>query len=228
MLLALVLALSPADCPADQPVTFTFKASDSMATVAAWASKNLCEPHSVDPAVAKQTLPVSLQGTVSRAHARNLLAAVLGAADVSLRREKEGMVLEARTGTSCEGGQQAALVAGIHGAGDEARSVSRALFQSNWAPCLALTARLVPSMKNNELVGLKLFAIRPDSVWAALGFLNGDVLLDVNGRSLRSPDSALEAYTALRTADQLHFTLERRGQPASITLNIEGASVPTH
>ena len=228
MLLALLLALSPADCGADQPVTFTFKASDSMETVAAWATKNLCEPHSVDAAVAKQTLPVSLQGTVSRAHARALLAAVLGATEVTLRREKEGVVLGARADASCDDAQQAALVSGIHVLGDDARSVSRALFQSNWTPCLASTARIVPSMKNNELVGLKLFAIRPVSVWAALGFLNGDVLLDVNGHSLRSPDAALEAYTALKTADQLHFTLERRGQPASVTLTIEGSSVPTH
>jgi S1-C subfamily serine protease len=228
MLLALLLALGPADCGADQPVTFTFKASDSMETVAAWATKNLCEPHSVDAAVAKLTLPVSLQGTVSRVHARALFAAALGAAEVSLRREKEGVVLGARAGSSCDDAQRAAIVSGIHVVGDDARSVSRALFQSNWTPCVASGARIVPAMKNDELAGLKLFAIRPDSVWAALGFRNGDVLLDVNGHTLRSPDAALEAYAALKTADQLHFTLERQGRPASVTVTIEGSTAPTH
>ncbi len=42
-------------------------------------------------------------------------------------------------------------------------------------------ARVVPGMSMGRVEGMKLYAIRPNSIYAALGFDNGDLLRTVNG-----------------------------------------------
>lgn len=85
-------------------------------------------------------------------------------------------------------------------------------------------ARMVPGRKDGGPYGFKVFAIRGDTVLALLGFKNGDTVLSVNGHSMNSPDEALEAYAALRTADtkKLTFAIERRGEPATIEVGLKG------
>ncbi|MDP1828819.1 MAG: hypothetical protein Q8L48_36500 [Archangium sp.] len=58
---------------------------------------------------------------------------------------------------------------------------------------------------------------RAASRWAALGFRNGDTLLD-----LSSPEAALDASSALEAADELRFALERQGRRVTLTVKIEG------
>jgi hypothetical protein len=70
-------------------------------------------------------------------------------------------------------------------------------------------ARVVPALVEGRVVGLRLFGIRGDSVFGALGFHNGDTVRRVNGRELSSPDEALESYAALRTAERIVVDLER-------------------
>jgi hypothetical protein len=82
---------------------------------------------------------------------------------------------------------------------------------------LARQARFVPYFKDGQPAGFKLFAIRPGSFYAALGFRNGDALLTLNGIPLTSPDRALEAYTSLRGAREVVVTLDRRGEPVTLT-----------
>jgi general secretion pathway protein C len=73
-------------------------------------------------------------------------------------------------------------------------------------------ARVVPVTKNNQVVGLRLFGIRPDSRLARLGLKNGDQLQTLNDIPLTTPDKALKAYAASRNADTLRVTLIRQGQ----------------
>ncbi|HOX42451.1 MAG TPA: hypothetical protein PK668_02585 [Myxococcota bacterium] len=87
--------------------------------------------------------------------------------------------------------------------------------------CLASQARIVPALKDGKPNGFKLFAIRPGSLHAELGIMNGDVIQSVNGIELSSPEQALEAYTRLRTASELVVQLERRGQPRKHTYRLE-------
>ena len=47
-------------------------------------------------------------------------------------------------------------------------------------------------MKNGKPDGLKLYAIRPSSVFARLNFANGDTVHAINGHELTSADKALE------------------------------------
>ena len=93
-------------------------------------------------------------------------------------------------------------------------TVDRALMDkllSNTAQ-LAASARMVPSIKNGKPNGFKVYAIRPLSIYARLGFENGDTLQTINDLDLTSPDKALEAYTKLRAATTLTVGIERRGQ----------------
>jgi hypothetical protein len=78
-------------------------------------------------------------------------------------------------------------------------------------------ARVVPAMQDGKPIGFKLYAIRPSSIYAALGIANGDTLVSANGSALDSTDKALEVYTQLRKAKQIKLELIRRGKPITIT-----------
>jgi general secretion pathway protein C len=56
-----------------------------------------------------------------------------------------------------------------------------------------------------------LFAIRPDSLFARIGMVNGDVVRRINGFEMSTPENALEAYARLRDANQVEVVLERNG-----------------
>ena len=85
---------------------------------------------------------------------------------------------------------------------------------------MAKGVRVVPSMRSGKPDGMKLYAIRPSSLWAALGFRNGDTIRTINGVELTSPDKALDAYTTLRDATRLEIDLLRRGAPEVLVITI--------
>ena len=101
-------------------------------------------------------------------------------------------------------------------------TVPRSLVDAVLANPMAIAkgARIVPAAKDGKPHGFKLYAIRPTSIYALLGFRNGDTLLAVNGFEMTSPDKALEAYTKLRDATDLSVDIERRGQPLTLTFKI--------
>lgn len=82
-------------------------------------------------------------------------------------------------------------------------------------------ARLVPSIKNGKPNGFKIYAIRPKSIFARLGFENGDTVHSINGRDVHSADQALEVYSQLRDADRVEVSLTRRGQPVTLVFEVE-------
>jgi len=84
---------------------------------------------------------------------------------------------------------------------------------------LMRSARIIPETKDGQVVGVRLFGIRPDTLLGSLGIQNGDRLETINGFSMSSPEKALEAYTRLRAADGLKLQVNRRGQP--VTLDIK-------
>ena len=72
-----------------------------------------------------------------------------------------------------------------------------------------------------KVVGIRLFGVRPDTLLGTLGMENGDRLEKINGFDMTSPESALEAYARLRTADKLTVSLNRRGQETNVDYNIK-------
>ncbi len=86
---------------------------------------------------------------------------------------------------------------------------------------VARGARIVPSIKNGKANGFKLYAIRPSSVYAKIGLMNGDTIHSINGFDLTSPDKALEVYTKVREATSLSVNATRRGKPVTLNYSIK-------
>ena len=85
---------------------------------------------------------------------------------------------------------------------------------------MARGARVVPAMSMGKTEGFKLYAIRPTSVYAKLGFSNGDLVREINGFTLDGPDKVLEIYTKLRDATSLEIALTRRGRDETLRIEI--------
>jgi C-terminal processing protease CtpA/Prc len=85
---------------------------------------------------------------------------------------------------------------------------------------IAKGARVVPAMKDGKARGIKLYAIRPSSIFAKLGLTNGDTVVAINGFPLTSADKALEVYTKIRQAKLVVFDIERRGKPLTLAYAI--------
>lgn len=86
---------------------------------------------------------------------------------------------------------------------------------------LMRSVRVVPEKDGDKTSGLRLFGIRPDSLLGTLGMENGDRLQSINGFDINDPQKALEAYTRLRTTDHLTVSINRRGKPINVDVNIK-------
>jgi len=86
---------------------------------------------------------------------------------------------------------------------------------------LMKAARVIPHEENGRVVGVKLYGIRRNSLLGRLGVRNGDMLRTINGFDMTSPDTALEAYSRLRTADKLTLAVKRQNNEITIEYNIE-------
>ena len=82
-------------------------------------------------------------------------------------------------------------------------------------------ARAVPNLVGGKILGFRIFAIRPGSVYQKLGIQNGDVVLRINGVELDSPAKALEFYGAISSAAEVAIDLERSGQKMSMNYTIK-------
>src|SRR5690606_7923806 len=83
------------------------------------------------------------------------------------------------------------------------------------------SARIVPHEENGQVTGVKLYGIRRNSLLGKLGLQNGDLLRNINGYAMSSPDTALEAYARLRSADKLSVSVTRRGRDMNVGYSIE-------
>lgn len=85
---------------------------------------------------------------------------------------------------------------------------------------LLRSARVVPSVKNGTPNGFKLYAIRPASLVAALGLMNGDRVHTVDGAAIESIEDVLALHGRLASATQLTVELDRRGKELSLHYEI--------
>ena len=117
----------------------------------------------------------------------------------------------------------AALESGIRKLDDSNFEVDRSLVDKLLANPLAVSkgARVTPSIKNGKPNGIKLYAIRPSSIYAKLGLSNGDTIHSINGFELDSLDKGLEVYQKVRDASGLQVSVTRRGKPMTINYSIK-------
>lgn len=86
-------------------------------------------------------------------------------------------------------------------------------------------ARILPSLKDGQLRGLKFYAIRPGSLPRQLGLKNGDLLTAINGvpvTSIRGVTTAEALMQQLSVREHPVFSLaiERKGEPVRITVDV--------
>jgi hypothetical protein len=111
------------------------------------------------------------------------------------------------------------ILAGIHPRSATERDVSPQardlLFEH--LPAVTRTVRITPSPQDQ---GVTLRGIKPGDVMSALGFRNGDMLIAVAGRPVYSPEKALEAYAAVRSAAKVVVRIKRGGAPVDLTFRL--------
>ncbi len=76
------------------------------------------------------------------------------------------------------------------------------------------SARMEPRLVDGATDGFVIAMLQPGSLLSQMGFRKGDVVLQVNGMPLDSPEKALQIFQQLREARSLRVHLERQGQPS--------------
>lgn len=116
------------------------------------------------------------------------------------------------------------ILAGIRKAGPNRYEMSAEardlLVESFSRPAVLGQVRVTPESRGNQLVGLRVFGVRPGEPFAALGFENGDLLKQINSKSMTTPEQALEAYAGIRQVKSVVVEIERKGKPLTLTYPI--------
>lgn len=81
-------------------------------------------------------------------------------------------------------------------------------------------ARVEPNIVDGQTDGFVVRMIRPGSLFSMLGIQVGDVLRNVNGVQLDTPEKALQIFQQLREAKQISIALERQGTPQTFAYEI--------
>jgi general secretion pathway protein C len=71
-----------------------------------------------------------------------------------------------------------------------------------------------PRLVNGATDGFVIAMLQPGSLLSQMGFHKGDVVMQVNGMPLDSPEKALQIFQQLREARSLRVHVERQGEPS--------------
>jgi general secretion pathway protein C len=119
-------------------------------------------------------------------------------------------------------GPNAELLKKIRKTGEHAYEVDRTALDALIAnPAELMKTRVVPDKVDGQVVGLKLYGIKQDSVLGAIGLENGDRLSSINGFDMNDPQKMLEAYTKLMHADHVTASVVRNGKPVNLDFAIK-------
>lgn len=72
-------------------------------------------------------------------------------------------------------------------------------------------ARVLPSVSGDRVDGMKLYSIRPSSVYSRLGLQNGDVVERINGSELNNIETGLALFALLRESSRIDVDIRRNG-----------------
>jgi type II secretory pathway component PulC len=118
---------------------------------------------------------------------------------------------------------QKAIDAGVRTIDPTHYELARTLVETILANPMAIAkgVRVAPAVTNGKADGFKLYAIRPSSIFAKLGLMNGDTLKKINGSVLDTADRAVEVYVKIRDATKLEVEVLRRGKTMTLTYVIK-------
>jgi type II secretory pathway component PulC len=86
-----------------------------------------------------------------------------------------------------------------------------------------------PRFHGGRFRGWSLVRLLPADFWSGVDLRPGDVVVEVNGKSIERPEQAHEVFEGLRTAERLVIRFERAGEARELSYAIEpraGAGTP--
>ena len=86
---------------------------------------------------------------------------------------------------------------------------------------LMTQVRVRPYFRRGKPEGIIVSQIQADSVFANLGLMNGDIIANVNGRQMSSPEEAFQFYNSLKSGEEVSIEITRRGQKRMLTYDIQ-------
>ena len=78
--------------------------------------------------------------------------------------------------------------------------------------------RPTPYRVQGQQVGFRVYPGRDRKQFTALGLRPGDIIKDIDGQSLTDASQAMQIFQSLGTAEQVTVTVERNGNPETLTL----------
>lgn len=229
-------------------LTVSFKPDTSVADLAVWVAGFTCESVVIGPDVAKHATRLQLvtPAPMTPKQAVKLFVTSLEAAGLRVKHKDRTFTVTLGPGmpracpdlAATAGGPDEPVVETVptidadrlaDKVADRIRridathvEVPRATFDEVMANPLAVSrgARVVPSVVAGTVNGFRIYAVRPGSIYARLGVLNGDTITTINGHAVDTADRALDAYTALRGAAKVELGGLRRGKPFTLTITI--------
>ena len=80
--------------------------------------------------------------------------------------------------------------------------------------------RLIPFFEGNKSAGYRIAAIRPGTTFEQLGFQGGDVIQQVNGLDISSPEKLYTIFQNLKDEKKVSVNILRQGQKNTLTYEI--------
>jgi general secretion pathway protein C len=68
-------------------------------------------------------------------------------------------------------------------------------------------ARILPKWEDGQMVGVQVSAIKPGSLFEELGIADGEVITQLNGIEINSPEASAEVMLELSEAKELNVTV---------------------
>lgn len=81
-------------------------------------------------------------------------------------------------------------------------------------------ARFVPNVVQGRQQGFILKEVKPGGIYQSLGLQNDDILLRINEFDISNPETALQAFTALRGIDRAELDIMRKGSRMTMSYQI--------
>ena len=106
----------------------------------------------------------------------------------------------------------------------KATPVSRSQLRSAWENSIEemQRARFVPYFRDGESIGVRIFAIRSDSIVTKFGLKNGDILQSIDGVSVgNQPNRIFELLTAYGGKFERKIVLERKRRVLELVIPIK-------
>jgi general secretion pathway protein C len=106
---------------------------------------------------------------------------------------------------------------------EETISISQDVLQNSMNDIneLMTQVRVRPYFRRGKSEGLIVSQIKSDSVFAKLGLMNGDIIANVNGKQMSSPEEAFGFYNSLKSGGEVSIEITRRGKKKMLNYDIQ-------